>query len=73
MMGMGVLEDLAMGRARFGLVAALALAGVAREASAEPVSAEPALAAAVSAALAAAATVPDARMEGLAIDRKSVV
>jgi hypothetical protein len=83
-MVMGVLGDLAMGRARFGLAAALALAGAAEAsaASAPPaparptagvvhvgVEADPALMAAVSAALVAAATVPDARIEGLSVDR----
>ena len=71
MTGMGVLGDLARGGVRPGLAAALALAlgGVATEARAEPVSPDPALTAVVSAALVAAATVPDARIEGLAIER----
>ena len=70
-MGMGVLGDLARGGARPGLAAALAVAlgGVATGARAEADSADPALTAIVSAALVAAATVPDARIEGLAIER----
>ena len=73
-----------MGRARFGFVAALALAGAAEAsaASASPpaplrptaavvveTEADPALIAAVGAALGAASTVPDARIEGLSVDR----
>jgi len=79
-MAMGVLGDLAVGRGRFGFVAALALVGAAgTSAAAAPArptaavvveaEAEGALVAAVDAALVAASTVPDARIEGLSVDR----